>query len=77
MPPQVTASLFDGHLVKIERVKKRVKGADLAVALDIWASTMSAYENGRKVIPEDLAQRIADFLGVPLDSIRRNSGGIE
>lgn len=42
---------------------------DLATKIKIGRARMSAYESGEKPVPRYVAERVADYFGVPLEEI--------
>lgn len=53
-----------GHIIRAERMFRRLSLAELATAVEIKHPTLANYEAGRRTIPRDRVEPLAKALGL-------------
>jgi transcriptional regulator with XRE-family HTH domain len=74
-PSDSSAREAAGRWLREQRIRKGFEtGVQFAHALGVDLSRVSAYENGRAVVPDERADRIAEVLEMDIITVRRNLG---
>lgn len=53
-----------GRIIKAERDRKRLTLAELSTAIDCQHPTLANYEAGRRTLPRDRVEQLANVLGI-------------
>ncbi|MBR3861114.1 MAG: helix-turn-helix transcriptional regulator [Oscillospiraceae bacterium] len=60
---------LNAHRITVLRKERGMTQGELAQMLGLAQSTLSQYEAGTRRLPTDKAERIADVLGVPMETM--------